>query len=126
MHEKRKLEFFKYNKNFKAKIDINLLNYKLYSNKYIIYEENGKGKEYNFLNNELEYEGEYVQGKKQGKGKEYIYEFDSYKEAQTHIRRNKRKEYSLILKFEGEYLNGKRNGKGSQFNYNDKLIFEGE
>ena len=73
LHEKGKLEFFKYNKEFRAKIHINLLNYKLYSNKYIIYEENGKGKEYNFLNNKLEYEGKYFQGKKQGKEIKYIY-----------------------------------------------------
>ena len=51
-------------------MNINLINYKIFSGRYIIYEEKGKGKEYD---NEdyLIFEGEYLNGKKNGKAKEY-------------------------------------------------------
>ena len=119
-----KLNLFRYNKNFQTKIDINIMNYKRFANKYIIKEDN-KVKEYNIYNDELIFEGEYLNGKRNGKGKEY----------------NKEGK----LEFEGEYLNGKRwngkcyninnnisyelnNGKGyvTDFNGNENLIFEGE
>ena len=45
--EKNKLDIIKYNKNMQNIMDINLINYKFYSRKYIMYDENGKGKEYN-------------------------------------------------------------------------------
>ena len=69
--EKTKLDIIKYNKNMQNIMDINLINYKFYSKKYIMYEENGKGKEYNGYDNRLEFEGEYLNGKRNGKGKEY-------------------------------------------------------
>ena len=72
-------------------MDINLINYKFYSKKYIVYEKNGKGKEYNGYDDSLEFEGEYLNGKRNGKGKEY---------------------YNGKLTFEGEYLNGFRIEKG--------------
>ena len=91
--EGRKLKIIKYNKSLRNKIDISIRNYKIYSNKYIIYEENRKGKEYFVMNDDiLLYEGEFLNGERNGKGKEYG--FDE----------------KLI--FEGEYLNGERNGKG--------------
>ena len=42
--EGRKLKIIKYNKCLRNKIDISIRNYKIYRNKYIIYEENGKEK----------------------------------------------------------------------------------
>ena len=90
LEEKTKLKVIKYNKTIQNLININLLNYKISSSRYIFYETNSKGKEYNILG-KLIYEGEYLNGKKNGKGKEYYYN-------------------ELI--FEGEYKNGKRNGKG--------------
>ena len=86
--EKTKSDIIKYNKNMQNIMDINLINYKFYSKKYIIYEENGKGKEYNGYDDSVKFEGEYLNGKRNGKGKEY----NGY--------------YELIN--EGEYLNGKR------------------
>ena len=90
--EKRKLKLFKYNKSLKNKIGINLINYKLFKGKYIIYEEKGKGKEYD-EEDKLIYEGEYLNGERNGKGKEYS------KDGK--------------LRFEGEYKKGKKwNGNG--------------
>ena len=40
----RKFKLVKYNKNLQNKLDINLIDYKNLSGKYIVYEENGKGK----------------------------------------------------------------------------------
>ena len=119
-----KLKLLRYNKDLQTKIDINIMNYKRFANKYIIKKENII-KEYNIYNNKLIFEGEYLNGKRKGKGKEYN------KEGQ--------------LEFEGEYLNGKRwngkgydsndnisyelkNGKGyvKDFNRNENIIFEGE
>ena len=100
--EERKLKLVKYNKKLQNRININLLNYKFYSKKYIIFEENGKGKEYDRYNDKLEFEGEYLNGKRNGKGKEY--------------------DYDGKLIFEGEYLNEKKwNWKGYEKN---KIILE--
>ena len=104
--EKTKLDIIKYNKNMQNIMDINLINYKFYSKKYIIYEENGKGKEYNGYDDRLEFKGEYLNGKRNGKGKEYY--------------------YGGTLYFEGEYLNGNRNGKGKEHDYKNELKFVGE
>ena len=95
----------KYNKNLQNKINISLINYKFFTDSYIIYETKTKGKEFNGYKDILIYEGEYLYGKRNGKGKEY--------------------NYFGQLEYEGEYLNGKRNGKGKEYD-NDKLIFEGE
>ena len=86
--EKNKLDIIKYNKNIQNILDISLINYKFFSNRYIIFENNGKGKEYFWYNSDLVFEGEYLNGKKNGKGKEYDYD-------------------GKVL-FEGEYLNGKK------------------
>ena len=105
INDKRKLQLIKKNKKIKELIDINIINYRLFSGKYIIFETKGKGNEYNSLNDKLIYEGEFLDGIKNGKGKEY----------------NK----DGILIYEGKYLNGERNGKGKEY-YKDELIFEGE
>ena len=103
---KIKLKIIKYNKALQNKIDIQLLNYKLFSGRYLIYEQNGIGKEYNSYNNELVFEGEYKNAKRNGKGKEYNYDGK--------------------LIFEGEYLNGEKNGKGKEYFYNEHSLFEEE
>ena len=90
LDEKIKLKSIKYNKKLQNKININLINYKYYRGKYIIYETNIKGKEYDKYG-KLIFDGEFLNGKRNGKGKEYKYG---------------------ILEYDGEYLNGERNGKG--------------
>ena len=67
--EKNKLDIIKYNKNMQNVLDISLINYKIFSKRYIIYGKNGKGKEYNWYG-ELIFEGEYLNRKRNGKGKE--------------------------------------------------------
>ena len=84
--EKQKLELIKYNKSLQEHLNINLINYKFFSGKYIEYESNGKGKEYDY-NGDLLFEGKFLNGKRNGKGKEY---------------------YKGELKYEGEYLSGKK------------------
>ena len=104
INEKSKLNIIRYNKTLQNKLDINIMNYKIFGRKYFIGDKNGKGKEY-FINDtlvfgqicydKLIFEGEYLNGKRNGKGKEYDlggFERD--------------------FKFEGKYKNGKRNGKG--------------
>ena len=91
--EKNKLDIIKYNKNMQNILDISLINYKFFSDRYIIFEKNGKGKEYDKFNDTLVFEGEYLNGKRNGKGKEYYFDGN--------------------LIFEGEYLNGNKwNGNG--------------
>ena len=60
LNDSRKLKLIKYNKNFQRKININLEIYKLFSDRYIIYEEKGKGKEYDSYSDLLIYEGEFL------------------------------------------------------------------
>jgi len=91
-------------------VDISIINYRIYSERYIIFKENGKGKEYNGNNNKLLFEGEYKNRKRKGKDKEYFVSID---------------EDDIVL-FEGKYLNNKIHGKGIEYFYNDKIIFKGE
>ena len=99
--ELQKLKLIIHNKDIKKKIDIGLINYKIFSGRYIIFDENNKNKRkiYNSLKDELIFEGEYLNGKKNGQVKEN----------------------NGWLKFEGEYLNGKRNGKAKDNSYNEGL-----
>ena len=104
--EEIKLKLIKYNKALQKKIDVNIINYKLFKGRSIIYESNGKGKEYNSNDDKLIYEGEYLNGQRNGKGWEYY--------------------QNGIIKFFGEYLKGKRNGKGKEYNIYGGLKFDGE
>ena len=104
LDEKNKLKIVKFNKSLQKNLNITIINYKLFTGKYIKYESKGIGKEYFGNDNRLVFEGEYLNGQRNGKGKEY-------------------NDDKLI--FEGEYLNGKRNGKGKNY-FNGKLKFEGE
>ena len=130
LDEKVKLEALKYNKKFQKLIDYNLLNYKIFSERYIIYETNQKGKEYDYFRDNILFEGEYLNGKRNGKGKEYNYfgEYILFEGEYLNGKRNgKGKEFKKgKLIFDGEYLNGKRMGKGKEFNENGKIKFEGE
>ena len=103
--EKNKLELVKHNKNLQSLLNINLINYKIFSGKFIIFETKTIVKEYKYIYSGwvLIYEGEYLNGKRNGKGKEY----DDGK-----------------LIYEGEYLNGKRNGKVKEYKYGE-LRYEG-
>ena len=85
--ETKKLKIVKYNKILQNNIDINIINYKIFKNKYIIFEKNGIGKEFNNRDKYRIYEGEYLNGERHGKGKGYAND-------------------NLI--FEGEYLKGKK------------------
>ena len=59
LDEKRKLKLIKYSKILKDKIDINLIDYQLFTGRYIIYESNTRGKEYNGFDDTILFEGEY-------------------------------------------------------------------
>ena len=123
LNEKIKLSILRYNKYLQKFLDINLINYRIFSGKYIVYEGEGegerkgegkrKGKIYDGYNNRLIFEGELLKGEKNGKGKEY--DEDGY------------------IEFSGEYLNVKRilkeneskDGFLSQYNIQHKLVFQG-
>ena len=91
--EKKKFKLAKYNKFLQNCLGINIINYRQYSKRYIIYESNRKGIEQNSIDNILIFERDYLNGEKNGKGKEYYSNGN--------------------IRFEGEYLNGKKlNGNG--------------
>ena len=106
INEGMKLKLIKYNKNMQKLLNINIINYMRFSERYIVYETKEKGKEYDSYNNELIYEGGFLNGRRNGKGKVFS-------------------KGGKQLEFEGEYLNGKRNGKGKEYLF-CKLKFEGE
>ena len=84
--ESQKLKIIIHNKNLQNKIDISLINYKIFSGKYIIFDENNKNKKkiYNSLSNQLILAVEYSNDK--------VREYDTFG----------------TLIFEGEHLNGKK------------------
>ena len=53
--ERQKLKIIKSNKSLQKNMNISLINYKLFTGKYIIYEWNRFGKEYNSFNDNLVY-----------------------------------------------------------------------
>ena len=69
--EEQKLKLIKSTKSLQNSNNISIINYKLFSGKYIVYETNTNGKEYDIYNNNLLFEGEYLKGKRNGKGKGY-------------------------------------------------------
>ena len=132
MNEKTKLYLIKYSKRLQNITNISLINYKVFSGKYIIYDNNNnkKGKEYKYYGDKLIYEGEFLNLKKHGKGKEYYYNGNIEYEGEyiNGKRHGKGKEYNDKgnLLYDGEYLNGKKHGKGKEYNNTGKLIFEGK
>ena len=105
MTEKIKLKTVKLNKSLQNKINIKLINYKIFSGRHKK-EENGIVFEYDYFD-DLHFEGEYLNGQRNGKGKEYDF-------------------YKGKLIFEGEYKNGMKNGKGKEYYLEGKIKFEGE
>ena len=106
LYKEIQLKLINYSKKLQKTLGISLIDYRINTNRYIIYESNNIAKEFDIYNDKLIFEGEYLNAKRNGKGKEY----NKYGE----------------LQFEGEYLNGKRNGKGKEYNHYGKLKFEGE
>ena len=136
LDEKAKLKIVKCNKNIQKILDIQLINYIVFTQKYIIKDKNGLSKVYSYnpyyedkYDDKLIFEGKYLNGLKNGQGKEYDDEtgkliFEG--EYLNGIKNGKGKEYDNgKLIFEGEYLNGEKNGKAKEY-YDDKVIFEGE
>ena len=64
LSEKIKLNLLVHNKKLQYKLNIEIIEYKRISSRYIINEIKGKGKEYNSYNDNLIFEGEYLNGKK--------------------------------------------------------------
>ena len=128
--DKAKLKIVIYNKNLQNTINIRLINYKVYSGKYIIFEKDKIGKLYNGYDDRLLFEGEFLHGKKNGKGKEYTYDGKLIFEGEylNGIINGKCKEYYSDgkIKFEGEYKNGLKNGEGNLYYSNGKIKFKGE
>ena len=105
LYDKTLLKLIKYSTKWQKYININLINYKIFSGKYIIYETKEKGKIYDALNDTLLYEGGIKDGKKNGKGKEY-------------------NEIGTII-HEGEYFNGKRKQSGSIYGFIEQYDKDG-
>ena len=106
LRDEIKLKIAKYNKYIQSLIDVNIMNYKFLSGKYVIYEKNGKAKEYNGYNDNLIYEGGYLKGKRHGKGKEY--------------------NSNNCLIYEGNYSDGEKDGLGIEYFSNGKIKFKGD
>ena len=128
LDEAQKLKLVKYNKSMQKNLNINIINYKHFKGRYIIYGQNGIGKEYNGKNDRLIFEGEYKNGQRNGEGKEYatfgLYFVGNYLNGKRHGKGVMINRSQKI--FEGEYLNGQRNGKGKEYHWNKNLRFEGE
>ena len=108
--ERKKLKVARRSKDCQNFINRSLINYKIFSGRYIEYTnypKQGKkyGKEFDVFTDRLLYEGEFLNGERNGTGKEY----DLFKK----------------IKFEGEYINGKRHGKGKEYSGYGNTIFEG-
>ena len=71
--EQRKLKLIKYNNIIQKYLNINIINYRIKSGKYLVYETDGKAIEYyyDFKRESKAFEGEYSNGERNGKGKEY-------------------------------------------------------
>jgi len=104
--ERTKLLLFTYNKNIQKKLNINIIDYILFSKILKIAERNGKGKEYSAINKKLMFEGEYKNGKRNGIG--------------TCFYGNGK------ICFKGNYKDGILNGKGIDYYYNGNIEFDGE
>ena len=130
------LRLVKYSKKWQNKLDINLINYKIFSGKYIIYKSEGQGAIFNALNDHLIYEGGIKDGKKHGKGKEYG-KFGNI-EYEGEYLNGKRKKIKLYNRFINQYdkegnliyhgneINIEMNGKVKEYDNENRLLFEGE
>ena len=74
INEKRKLKLIRNNRHIQTKLNIKLINYRIFSGKYMTtYENNKKGKIFDAYNDILIFDGEFSNGKINGYGKEYYY-----------------------------------------------------
>ena len=125
MDEKQKLKIIKYNKSLQKNININIINYKFFTGKYIIYQSKRIGKEYIGKDNILIYEGEYLNGERNGKGKEFCGDDKLLFEGEYLYNYKLKGKYYINekLEYEGEYLyNKKYNGKA--YDENGNIIYE--
>ena len=124
----RKLNLIKYNRSLQNKLNIDINNYRIYSRRFLKYED-GIWKEYDCLRG-LIYEGKYLRGKRNGEGKEYnrfgklIFE-GNYLFGKKNGKINEYYDFGKI-KFEGEYFFGTKNGHVKEYYDNGKIKFEGE
>ena len=132
LEEKNLLEIIKYNKNLQGALDRNIINYKIFSGKYMIYEDesNKKRRIYDAYNDALIFEGEFLNGRKNGKVKEFD-DFLKLEFKKGFLYRSKWngkwKElyFEGRLTFEGKYLNGKKvKGKSKEYNLDGELVYE--
>ena len=67
----KQLQLVKYNKSLQKILNLNIMNFRVFSGKYTVYEDetNRNGKIYNAFENKLIFEGELINGRKNGKGK---------------------------------------------------------
>ena len=130
INNEKRIKIIHHNIRLQNYLNVDIMTYRIFSGKYIIYETKIKGKEYDAYNDNLIYDGEYLNGKRNGIGKEYnengklIYEGEYLNGKKI----GKGKIYDIngnLIIFEGEYINGEINGKGKIYDENDKLIFEG-
>ena len=119
-----------HNKKLQIKLDLNLIEYRIYSGRYKKIE-NGKTTKYNQYN-QIVFEGEYSNGKRNGKGKEYnekgelIFEGDYLNGKKWKGFGKDYDEDTGKLIFKCEYLDGIINGDGKEYDkYNGKLLFSG-
>ena len=130
------LKLVKYSKKWQNNLDINLINYKMFSGKYIIYKSEGQGEIFNAMNDNLMYEGEIKDGKKNGKGKEYG-KFGNIEYEGEYLNGKRKKIYlynSFInqydkdgnLIYHGNEIDIEMNGKVKQYDKENHLLFEGE
>ena len=55
LSEEKKLKIIKYNRSLQNKIKLNIIDYKIYSGRYIHYTSEKKGEEYNSYDNKILY-----------------------------------------------------------------------
>ena len=65
----KQLYLVKYNKRLQKLLNINIMNYRFFTGKYIEYDTNEKVKIYDCFSNNLIFEGEFINGKKKWKRK---------------------------------------------------------
>ena len=132
INEKSTLKIVIYNKKIQVSLDIDIINYKKLSGKYIVFDEKGEGKEYDSYTGQLIFKGKYCIKEKKKIGLEFK---DNKIVFRGEIRNGKKwegegKEYDNCGReiYEGGFLNGERHGKGIITIYNefDNKIFESE
>ena len=68
---KKLLKLIKYNKSLQKEMDLDIIDYKSFSRRFIAYKNKTNGVEVLAINNSVLYEGEFLNGERNGKGKEY-------------------------------------------------------